>query len=93
MDDDVGGNPLLPPAPYFSSSAALDSFGDCGRLYDDLDTEERPGFAALGLAVDWFNKTISTYFKRFGFLGHSRANSDWTERCVLSQVLLNWRST
>ena len=50
-DDDAAGMPLLPtpPAPYFSSSAPLDSFGDCGRLYDDLETEEEDGGSALGL--------------------------------------------
>ena len=47
-DDDVG-MPLPTPAPYFSSSAPLDSFGDVGKLYDDLETEDEDGGSALGL--------------------------------------------
>ena len=44
-DDDVPT-----PAPYFSSSAPLDSFGDCGRLYDECEREEcEDGASALGL--------------------------------------------
>ena len=46
--DDVG-MPLPTPAPYFSSSAPLDSFGDVGKLYDDLETEDEDGGSALGL--------------------------------------------
>ena len=49
-DNAAGGMPLPTPAPYFSSSAPLDSFGDCGRLYDECEREEcEDGASALGL--------------------------------------------
>ena len=45
------GMPLPTPAPYFSRSAPLDSFGDCGRLYEDFVTEDKEEGSTLGLVA------------------------------------------